>query len=93
MPVRGTSVARHSREVIIREQNNQEGERIWCAWADCDNHAHSNHQLVINEAKPGFPPQICRYAFCSDNCRTYFARSHIPGQYGKLPAGHRSRYM
>ena len=93
MPVRGTSVALHSKEVIVREQNEQEGQRIWCAWSDCDNYGHANHQLVINEAKPGFAKKLIRYVFCSDNCRTYFARSHIPGQYGKLRAGERSRYM
>ena len=93
MPVRGSSVAQHSKQVIIREQNDHEGERIWCAWDDCDNYGVLSNQLVINEAKPGFPPQICRYVFCSDNCRTYFARSQIPGEYGKLPAGQRSRYM
>ena len=93
MPVRGTSVALHSKEVIIREQNEHEGERIWCAWAECDNYGHLNHQTVINEAKPGFPVKLCRYVFCSDNCKTYFDRSHIPGQYGKLLPGQRSRYM
>ena len=93
MPVRGTTVALHSKEVIIREQGDQEGQRILCAWADCDNNGHANHQIVINEAKPGFPAKLIRYCFCSDNCRAYFARSHIPGQYGRLPGGVRSRYM
>ena len=93
MPVRGSSVALHSKEVIVREQNASEGERILCAWADCDNYGHANHQIVHNEAKPGFAKKLVRYVFCSDNCRTYFARSHVPGQYGRLPGGVRSRYM
>lgn len=93
MPVRGTSVALHSKMVIVREQNEHEGERIWCAWPPCDNYGYLNHQTVINEAKPGFPVKLARYVFCSDQCKHYFDRSHIPGEYGKLPPGTRSRYM
>lgn len=93
MPVRGTSVAIHSKQVVIREHNEHQGERIVCAWADCDKFGYLNHQTIINEAKPGFPAKLARYVFCSDNCKRYFDRSHIPGQYGVLPAGVRSRFM
>jgi hypothetical protein len=93
MPVRGTSVARHSRIVIIREQGEAEGGRLWCAWADCDRYGYACHQIVINEAKPGFPRKLARYVFCSDTCRTFFARSHIPGEYGRLPSGQQGRYF
>lgn len=92
MPVRGTTVARHLKEVIIREQE-QEGERIWCAWADCDRYGYALFQFVVNEAKPGFARKLCRYVFCSEQCMEYFKRSHIPGEYGKLPPHLRSRYM
>ena len=96
MPVRGTSVARHQKYIIVMEQADRafEGERIWCAWTDCDNYAYACHQTVINEAKPGFPVKLARYAFCSAQCKLYFDRSHIPGEYGKLRgSGLRSRYM
>jgi hypothetical protein len=93
MPVRGTSVARHNKLVIIREQNEHEGERIWCAWTDCENYGYLCHQTVINEAKPGFPVKLARYVFCSANCKNYFDRSHIPGEYGRLAPGLRSRYL
>jgi len=95
MPARGTSVARHHKNLIVRSEQDQgfEGERIWCNWADCDNHAYSIYQFIVNEAKPGFAAKLARYAFCSEQCMNYFKRSHIPGEYGKLPAGQRSRYM
>lgn len=95
MPVRGTSVARHQRYAIVMDQADREfeGERIWCAWADCDRYGYTCHQFVVNEAKPGFPVKLARYLFCSDQCRHYFARSHIPGEYGKLRGELRSRYL
>lgn len=95
MPVRGTSVARHEKYLIVQSEQDQgfEGERIWCAWADCDNHAYSTYQFVVNEAKPGYARKLARYAFCSEQCRRYFMRSHIPGEYGRLPAGMRGRYL
>jgi hypothetical protein len=92
MAVRGTSVARHQKLVIIREANEHQGERIWCAWEDCDRYGFANHQVVINEAKPGWPKKLARYVFCSEAHRAFFARSHIPGEYGRLPAGIRGRY-
>ena len=93
MAVRGPTVARHQKLVIIREQNEHEGERIWCAWFECDKYGFLCYQTVINEAKPGFPVKLARYVFCSENCKRYFDRSHLPGEYGKLPNGIRSRYM
>jgi hypothetical protein len=93
MPVRGTTVARHQKLVIIREQNEQEGGRILCAWADCDRYGYELYQIRINEAKPGFPVKLARYVFCSEQCMAYFARSHVPGEYGRLPGHLRSRYL
>ena len=93
MAVRGTTVARHQKMVIIREQNEHEGERIWCAWEDCDQYGFECYQIVINEAKPGFPRKLARYVFCSEQCKGYFSRSHIPGEWGRLPSHLRSRYM
>lgn len=95
MPVRGTTHAQHLKQLIVMSDNDKgfEGERIWCAWSDCDNHAYSIYQFVVNEAKPGFAKKLCRYAFCSEQCMYYFKRSHIPGEYGKLPGHLRSRYL
>jgi hypothetical protein len=93
MPVRGTTVALHSKEVIVRERDGRQGTRILCAWADCDNTGYDCHKITLNDAKPGFAPKYINYVFCSENCRSYFARSHVPGEYGKLGAGLRSRYM
>lgn len=93
MPVRGTTVARHAKLVTIREQSDSQGEKIWCAWYDCERYGYECYQTVVNEAKPGWPVKLARYVFCSENCKRYFDRSHIPGEYGKLPSGIRSRFM
>jgi hypothetical protein len=93
MAVRGTTVARHNKLVIIRDPGESQGEKINCAWYDCENLGYMNHRTVINEGKPGFPPQYKNYVFCSENCKYYFDRSHIPGEYGRLPNGIRSRWM
>jgi hypothetical protein len=95
MPVRGTSVARHSKYAIVVEQADREfeGERIWCAWSDCDRYGYMCHQFVVNEAKPGFPVKLARYLFCSEQHEYYFRRSHIPGEYGKLAGRLRGRYL
>jgi hypothetical protein len=93
MPVRGTTIAIHSRYVIVREQNEHEGERIWCAWHDCDKYGVMLHQTIINEAKPGFGVKLARYVFCSAQCKDYFDHSHIPGEYGKLRGRHRHRFL
>ena len=96
MAVRGTSVAQHHKNLIVMSEQDKgfEGERIWCAWSDCDQYAYSIYQFITNEAKPGFPRKLARYAFCSDQCLSYFKRSHIPGEYGKLAgSGLRSRFL
>jgi hypothetical protein len=76
-----TTVAKH---IIIREKNENEGQKIWCAWEDCDQYGYEMYQTVINEAKPGFAQKLARYVFCSPNHKYFFDHSHIPGEYGKL---------
>ena len=95
MPVRGTSVARHLKYQIVMEQADREfeGERIWCAWDECDRYGYAQHQFVVNEAKPMFPVKLARYLFCTEAHRYFFAHSHIPGQYGKLHGAVNRRYM
>ena len=90
MSVRGTTYARHMRRVIIRE-GAQEGERIWCAWDDCDKHGYDAHRVRINEAKPGFPAKYINYVFCSNRHMEFWKNSHR--QFGRLPAGSRSSIL
>lgn len=49
MPVRGTSVARHQKYAIVMEQADREfeGERIWCAWDECDKYGFTVHQPYV----------------------------------------------
>lgn len=87
MAVRGTAEGNRNKvlkHVIVRENNDHEGERIWCAWADCDRYGFECFQTVINEAKPGFAKKLARYVFCCARHQHYFETSHIPGEYGRL---------
>lgn len=95
MAVRGTSVARHQKYQIVVDQMDQqfEGERILCAWSDCDRYGYGCHEFRVNEAKPGFPVKLARYLFCSEGHRFLFARSHLPGEYGKLRGAVNRRYL
>jgi hypothetical protein len=80
------------------------GDRIWCAWADCDNPASGLHTSVECFAAPGarshpeLParpecPSCRRVAFCSAGHMDYYTRSHRPGAYGKLSPGVNRRYL
>lgn len=79
-------------------------ERIWCAWADCDNPASGLHTLVECFAAPGLRdhpelprvPQCAecrRVAFCSAGHQDYYQRSHRPGLYGTHSAGVNGRFF
>ena len=95
MPVRGTSVARSEKYQIVMDQADRalEGERIWCAWSDCDRYGYGLYEFRVNEAKPGFPVKLARYLFCSEQHRYWFSVSHIPGEYGRSRGRYRSRYL
>lgn len=78
-------------------------ERIWCAWADCDNPASALQVMVECHANPHwsghgtFPRKpMCaecrRVAFCSAQHADYYQHSHQPGRYGKLSPGESPRY-
>jgi len=86
MSVRGTTHARLSRKVIIRE-GEAEGDKIYCGWDICDKDGTMLHHVAINMAKPGFPRHLARYVFCTERHKQYFLNSHRPGQYGVLPGG------
>lgn len=91
MSVRGTTHARITRKVIIRE-GEQQGGKILCGWDDCEKDGVMLHHIAVNQAKPGFPPSLARYVFCSDRHKQYWAHSHRLG-YGNLPAGSRSTIL
>lgn len=79
------------------------GRWILCAWDDCERQGYENHKVQINEAKPGFPPKIIKFVFCSDGHRQYFidenpavrGRGDTAGLHGRLRSGNRSssRYL
>lgn len=88
MSVRGTTHARHSKKVVILE-GEQAGQKILCAWLDCDNDGLMLYQLVTNGAQPGYPRQLERYVFCTERHRQYFLHQMHKGNVGKLPVGER----
>ncbi len=73
-PLRGTTTARHAKKIIIRE-GSADGERIFCAWDDCDNDAVSLYTQRVNHGSPG-TPYVTRYAFCCERHRQYFLNGH-----------------
>jgi hypothetical protein len=100
-----TRLGRVRKQIPVPEMyGDRDHERIWCAWADCDNPASSLHTIVECMAAPGrrdhpeLPRQprcseCRRIAFCSEQCSAYYQRSHRPGLYGRLPAGVNPRFF
>ena len=59
MPVRGTSVARHQKYQIVMEQADREfeGERIWCAWDECDQYGYAQSPVRGERGEAGVPAE------------------------------------
>lgn len=79
-------------------------DRIWCAWADCENPASglftsvecfAAPHLRNHSERPRRPEcrECRRVAFCSVQCMEYYNHSHEPGRYGRLPAGVNRRWL
>lgn len=77
---------RIARKIIIRESGPAEGQRIFCAWDDCDRDAVDLHKAVVNHGTAA-TPYVVRYAFCTDRHKMFWVNSHRA--MGKLPAGYR----
>lgn len=78
--------------------------RVRCAWADCENPGSTLFYLVecFSGRKPRTHPEMPREmecadctksVFCCEQHRSYQARSHLPGQYGRLAAGVNGRFL
>jgi hypothetical protein len=76
-------------------------DRIRCAWADCEHPGSGLITRVICNAAGVLRHRArdgkCYYcetrAYCCAQHRDYDARSHRPGEYGKLSAGVNARYL
>lgn len=98
MPVRGSSAWQHARihrKIIINEDEStgQRGEKIYCAWEDCDEDAYHLYKVRVNygmdgPARYGGQPYNTWYAFCSERHRQYFINSHR--DHKNLPSGEKS---
>ena len=95
---------RHQIPVPGMDGAGRDFDRIQCAWSDCDNPASGLFTAVECFANPrvsghGDRPSrpLCsecrRVGFCSQQCASYYTRSHRPGQYGKLAAGVNPRFF
>lgn len=71
-------------------------DRIRCAWDECENPGSRLHVRVICNARGVYrhdqrPRDKCysceTRAYCCAQHGDYDARSHIPGQYGRLSPG------
>jgi hypothetical protein len=80
--------------------------RVRCGWSDCENPGSSLHYLIEcfsgrradrashSERPARLECRECRKKlFCCAQHRDYEARSHVPGQYGRLRAGTNARYL
>ena len=84
-----------------------ENERIWCAWADCEDPASSLHTMTecFNRRRAGHGqrprrpmcPGCRRVAFCSAAHMDYYAHSHEQwggrSRWGMLSAGESPKYL
>jgi hypothetical protein len=78
--------------------------RVRCAWSDCENPGSGLHYVIECFANqrtsnhPELPRRIecseCRKAaFCSEQHRSYYARSHRPADFGSLAPGVNARFL
>ena len=80
--------------------------RVRCGWHDCENPGSTLHYVIecfsgvaaVRQDHPELPrtmrcPDCTKVAFCCEQHASYYRRSHIPGQWGKLPAGVNARYL
>jgi hypothetical protein len=80
--------------------------RVRCAWADCENPGSSLHYLIecfagsratraTHSQRPDAMecPDCTKKVFCCAQHRDYEARSAVPGEYGRLPAGSNARFL
>lgn len=85
--VRGTTHARLHQKVVITE-GLWTGEKIFCAWEDCDNDGYFCHRVRVNYGQhPTGEPWVTTYIFCSERHRQYWIHSHHNN--GHLPQGYR----
>lgn len=94
MSVRGTTKARHEKKVIIREGQN-DGDRIFCGWDDCDNDGIWSNRVRVNYGRDdpmnGGGRYDTWYVFCSERHRQYFINSHR--DHKNLPDGYRGSML
>lgn len=91
--VRGTTKARHEKKVIVRE-GAYDGERISCAWDDCDNDGVYSFRVRVNYGHTNATRSAAYntwYTFCCERHRQYFINSHR--DHKNLPDGYRGTIL
>jgi hypothetical protein len=91
---------RVTRKVIIREPGQSEGERICCAWEDCERDGVQLHRVRVRYHKAGLDPRIAGrhgdrtvwYCFCSERHKMLWVSAHRYGQ-GRLAPGWRGTIL
>lgn len=92
MSVRGTTHARHHKKVVINE-GAVRGEKIFCAWEDCDNDGYEMYKVRVNYGTDEIGrPYNTFYVFCTEDHKQYFVNSHR--DHKNAAAGYRpTRYL
>lgn len=94
MSVRGTTHARHHKKIIVHDGNSpRTGEKIFCAWEDCDNDGFELYKVRVNYGRDEFGrPYNSWYVFCCEDHKQYFVNSHR--DHTNLPNGYKaSRFL
>jgi hypothetical protein len=93
-------VTRVRKQLPIADSPDEWNERIRCNWDDCENPASNLNRAVICHAAAPYrhsAGHVCQWCeiktFCRVQHKDFWARSHLPGQYGRLGAGINAVYL
>jgi len=87
------------KQLPIPDGDDEWNSRIRCNWDPCENPSSNLQRVVICHAAAPFRHNggICQFCeiktFCREQHKDFWARSHLPGQYGRLSAGVNGVYL
>lgn len=88
------------KQLPVPDGQDEWNERIRCNWEDCENPSSNLHRAVICHAAPKYrhaDTHICQFCeiktFCREQHKDFWARSHLPGEFGRLSAGVNGVYL
>ena len=92
-------MTRIRKQLPIPDGQDAWNERVRCNWEDCENPSSNLQRVVICHAASPYRHRdgICQFCeiktFCRAQHKDFWARSHLPGQFGRLSAGVNGTYL